>query len=331
MTYPYQPDTYPPQPQYGQPPQYQQAPPQYAPQQPPAYGNGQYGAYQPQPQYAPPQQQAPPVPQGTIDDFYDQPSGGGKGISYTGKQPGWTISGIVPRPVTKADIQPQTDKNKNVGRWNDGRVKYQMLVPLNVAPSAEFPEGMATWYVKGQARDELNRAMAEAGRPPNTPPEAGARIDITFTGTRPIPGLTPQNLVQVRYTPPEHAANPTTPTPSATAPAPGTAPNMPAAPATAAPAPANGWDPQQQQAFPPGTFPQFTQPMQYAPQFAQPAPPVTQPQMPQEFQQVQPQNTAVQQTLPPPAQYVPNGQQMQPPAGLSPEHAQLLQQITQNQ
>ena len=337
MNYPY-----PPQPDYGQqgypqqqyaPPaaQYQQAPAQgYAPQHyAPNTAYTQPGYAPPQQGYAPPQFQQPappPVPQGDIDDFYAQPSGSGKAISYTGKQPGWTISGIVARPVTKADIQPQTDKNNNIGRWRDGRVKYQMIVPLNVAPSPEHPEGMAAWYVKGQSRDELNRAMAEAGRPPNTPPEAGARVDITFTGTRPIPGMSPQNLIQVRYTPPQNASTPQVQTGTSQQPAQQLQPAqaMPAEAATAAPAPAygNGY----QQAAPQGYDQQFAQyaPPQTAPQqfFEQP-PPAPQPQAP--FEQPAP-----------PAQYVPNGQQapqpqMQAPPGLSPEHQNLLAQITGNQ
>jgi len=65
-----------------------------------------------------------------------------------------------------------------------------MKVPLQMQPSQAYPDGLATWFVKGQARDELVRAMAEAGAPAG-PPEAGAIIDITFVAERAVPGMNP--------------------------------------------------------------------------------------------------------------------------------------------
>lgn len=197
--YPYAqpPAAYPPQqPGYAPPQAYAQPPAAYAP----APG------YAPQ-QYAPPQQYAAPAPppaaRGTIDDFYSQPGGGsGKPLNFTGKPPGTTYRGTVARAVTNADILQQTDRNKVPLTHKDGRPKFVMVVPLIVAQSPEYPEGMASWWVKGQPRDELSRAMAAAGAPEGAP-EAGAVIDITFTGERQIPGFNAQRIFAINYQRPQ--------------------------------------------------------------------------------------------------------------------------------
>jgi len=184
------------------------------PQQYPAQYPQQFPAA-PQP-YAQPQQFAPgyppatpaapavPLAQGSIDDFYNQPStGGGKSLSFQGKPAGTQYIGIVTRPITSGDISQQTDIQGKPQFFRDGRPKFVMKVPLQLQPSPEFPDGLAQWYVKGQARDELVRAMAEAGAPAG-PPEAGAILAITLTGTRPSgPGLNPANVFHVVYTRPQ--------------------------------------------------------------------------------------------------------------------------------
>ena len=207
---------YPPQPQaqpgYGYPPQQQ---PQYPAQQPP----GQYAppapyapapaAYPPAP-YAPPQgyapaqqyQQpaAPPPVQGTIDDFYNQPGGGsGKPLAFGTKPPGTAYRVTVARAVTSADIIHQTDQQTKVPQFfKDGRPRLVMVVPVTLQPDHEYPEGTASWWVKGQSRDELNRAMAAAGAPEG-PPEAGAVLDIVKQGERPIAGRSSQVIYGVTY------------------------------------------------------------------------------------------------------------------------------------
>lgn len=162
--------------------------------------------YPPQTPYPPQQPQqpqgAPPV-NASLSDFYQQPSGaGGPALKFT--TPGQSYTGIVARPITDGDVQHQT--NPADGRpafFRDGRPKLVMLVPLLVQ-HPDFPEGRAAWYVRGQARDELARAMAEAGAPEGAP-EPGAAIGITYTGDRPIPGLNPQKQYQVAYRRPEGA------------------------------------------------------------------------------------------------------------------------------
>lgn len=181
------PQGYPVQPQYAPP-----APPmQYPPQQ-----------YAPQPQYAPPM----PAPvAGSLDEFFSQP-GGGSGASWKFKDKpiGTVYHGIVARAVTKGDVRQQTDNNNRPLTFKDGRPKFVMVVPMLVQPSAEYPEGTAAWWVKGQARDELVRAMAEAGAP-DGPPEAGAAISVTLVGKRPIPGMNDAFQYRVQYVRPAGA------------------------------------------------------------------------------------------------------------------------------
>lgn len=200
---------YPPQPQQGYPaPAYPQQPtyappaPQYPPQQsyPQAYA---------QPQYAPPAPPAQPLPTGTLDGYWQQPSSsGGPSFKFmdANRQPqiGKSYAGFVARPVTDADVRPQTDQAGNVQTYRDGRPKFVMVVPMQVQPSQEFPEGQAGWWVKGQARDELARAMAEAGAPAGAP-EAGAFIQVTLVGIRQIPNRNPAYQYRVDYQRPQGA------------------------------------------------------------------------------------------------------------------------------
>ena len=144
-----------------------------------------------------PHQSAPPV-QATIDDFYRQPTtGGGKALSFT--EVGTTYTGTVARDITVGDIQQQTDTQGRPLSFRNGQPKLVMKVPLHMTPDASYPDGVATWYVKGQAREELLQAMTEAGAPAG-PPEAGATITVTYIGQRANGGgLNPTKLFQVRY------------------------------------------------------------------------------------------------------------------------------------
>lgn len=186
------------QPQYAPPPQ-----PQY-PVQP---------GYPPQPQYAPayPPQYAPPMPpppppvQGSLSEFFNAPSTANKSWVFRDRPVGTAYSGIVARVIGNGDIRQQTDQGGRPMTYKDGRPKFVMVVPMIVHPSPEHPEGQASWWVKGQARDELARAMAEAGAPEG-PPEAGAGITVTLIGQRPIPGMNPAFQYRVTYVRPGGAA-----------------------------------------------------------------------------------------------------------------------------
>jgi hypothetical protein len=192
------------QPQYPQYPQQPTYPQQSYPTQPyPTYPQQGYGYPPPPP--PPPQ----PTVQGTLDDFFDAPSAGQKAWVFKDRPIGTSYSGIVARPISKADIRQQTDGQGQPQRYRDGRPKFVMVVPMLVQPSPEWPEGQASWWVKGQARDELVRAMAEAGAPPG-PPEAGAAITVTMIGMRPIPGFNPAFQYRIAYLRPTGATAPAT-------------------------------------------------------------------------------------------------------------------------
>lgn len=197
--------------------------PQYPyPQQPIA---PQQYAYPPQAPVAP----APPV-NASLSDYWDQPSSGeGPSLKFqdTNRQPrlGLRYVGRVARAIRDSDVRAQTNpQNGQLQTYRDGRPKLVMVVPLEeifiqqpgmqlVPAAVEFPEGKAGWFVKGQARDELVRAMAEAGAA--GAPEAGAIVDITLVSTRPVPGLNPQFIFQIRYVRPDVARAPAVDTTSA--------------------------------------------------------------------------------------------------------------------
>lgn len=289
--YPQQPQGYP---QQYAPPMPQQQP--YAPPMPQGYPQ----AY-PQ-QYAAPAPPAQPLPTGSLDSYYQQPSStGGPSWKFNGKPIGTQYAGIVARTVTDSDVRAQTD---NAGRpqvYKDGRPKFVMVVPMQVQPSPEFPDGMAGWWVKGQARDELARAMAEAGAPTGAP-EAGAAIRVTLVGQRAVPNMNPQLLYRVEYMRPNGAA----------------------------PAPVQQLQ-VQQPAAPAPVGPPADQPMvQYAPAPAaavgqQPLPDANgQPVMHQQpAQQAAPQPAPA----PTPAQQ-PAAQPAAAPAGFNPEQAALFAKLT---
>lgn len=212
------PNPYPqPQPQYpGYPPQ------QYPPQAPPVqYPPQQYGQV--------PTAPVQPLAQGSLSDYYGQPSGNsGPALKFTdtNNQPliGCSYVVQVARAVTNSDVTQQTNRAGTPQTYKDGRPKFVMVVPVLVLePNGLYPEGRAGWWVKGATRDELSRAMSEAGAPEG-PPEAGAIIRVTLTGTRPSgPGMNPAHVFSVQYTRPQGAPQEavTTPLP-AVQPQPGT-------------------------------------------------------------------------------------------------------------
>lgn len=183
-----------PPPQYGPPPGQYAPAPQYYQAPPPGYGppQGQYGAQQ-----APP----PPLVNASLDDFYNQPSsGGGPGLKF--EQPGTRYLLRVSRAVTSGDVSQQTDKFQQPQTFRDGRPKLVMKVPALVLSGGDprnHPDGTGVLYVKGQMRDELVRAMSEAGSQ-SAAPEHDALIDVLYANGRAIPGLeTKQKIYQIRY------------------------------------------------------------------------------------------------------------------------------------
>lgn len=227
MTYPQQPQPgypappYPQQPQQGYAPQQPQQP--YAPQGYPAPGQGYpppppnpYAStltYPPQPAqpgysqpYAAPQEFVPEAPPPTVSDFFEQPaSAGGKALSFN--VVGTRYVGTVVRDVTDADMERAREMGARPGMMGavakhpDGRDKINMKVPILLdQPTAEFPTGVAVWYVKGNERSELLRAMQMAGAEPGAP-KGGDRIDITYTHDEPSrSGFNPRKVKRIVYT-----------------------------------------------------------------------------------------------------------------------------------
>lgn len=287
MTHPQYAPQYPAQPGYPPPaPEQQYAPPAAPPQQyaPPAAPAApayppQYPAqpgYPPQaPAYGyPPAPPAPPVPAGpppSLDGFYSQPAiGWGKAWSWKDKPLGTTYAGIVARPLTDADVEQQTSTGANGVRtpqtYRDGRPMLVMKVPMRVQPSAEHPEGQALWYCQGQARDELGRAMAEAGAPEG-PPEAGAVIVVAAVSERRNSFGTMSKQYKVQYQRPQGAAPVTPSAPVQQAPAPVAQPVPPqtGVPAAAPPPPAPAQPPTPVQAPPQAAPAPVAQPVAQAP------------------------------------------------------------------
>lgn len=192
-------------PQFGAPVQ-----PQYAPQQlmqplpvQPGYPPQQYG------QIPPPAQPQVPLAQGTLDDFFDQPTvGGGQALKFA--QLGTEYYVEVTRPITKADVQQQTDRKNIPQTFKDGRPKFQMLVPVHVLNS-NIPDAIGTtsvFYLKGATREKLAAAMAQAGAPAG-PPEAGCRMRLRYAADIPTgAGFNPRKDIDITYERPASANSP---------------------------------------------------------------------------------------------------------------------------
>jgi hypothetical protein len=171
-------------------------------QQPQGYAPQGYGQQPPRP----PQ---PELPRGSLKDYVEQPAAG-FGPSLAFPQVGTQYWCTVARNVGDADIKPQTDMiTGEVRTFPDGRVKWMMCVPVLLREySPQYPEGTATWYVKGNDRTELTRAMEAAGVgiDPATgttyPPRAGDTFHVHFTHESASSGRgrNPGKVKRVTYT-----------------------------------------------------------------------------------------------------------------------------------
>lgn len=198
MNYQQQPPPPPPPQGYQQPQQY--GPPQGYPQQQAPYPQQPAPGYGAPPGYGQP---VPPQPQGpppTMEEYYNQPvGGGGPGVKF--KTVGFGFEFRVARDCTARDLQEVT--NPQTGRpdpYSDGRRKIQLVVPLIVGITPEWPEGRATLYAKSGIREALDAGMAAAGCPSGQFPKEGDTGYIQFVGTQPT-GLSDKKLFEVRYTP----------------------------------------------------------------------------------------------------------------------------------
>lgn len=324
------PQQYPAQPM--QQPQGYPAQPQqpYAP--PAQYPGAPVGYPQGQPMQQPP---VPPAQSGSIDDYYNQPvAAGGPGISWKNKAEGTAYWGVISGTPT---VQQDTDYNTKAPLFQKDGVtpKWVMLIPLsgvqtNHQGPAEFPDGEVVFYARGKDKEELNRAVAEAGC--SGAPRVGAQFMVTLVQRKPNRTGNPTNVVQIRYVPPNGQPH---------GPAEQSAPAQPQqleAVAASSPVQAAPAVPQAPQA--PAPQPAAPQ-VQAPPQWAQP--PVEQvPQQPQvqqpQVQQPPAQQPQMQAPVPPgvpqaaPAQGAPGpAPAPQPPAGMTPEAQAILAGLTGQQ
>lgn len=225
------------------------------------------GFQQAQAAAAAPQQAAA---RGTLEDFFNQPSGG-FGPSVTSKffnqrQQGSWLQLTVLHDVTNADVQHQKTPQgvlqyfKQNGQDDLTRPKLVLVVKVQVTGSSDgthttaFPDGQATlWLKKGPVTDNLVAAMTAAGDPSGYP-KAGAQMVMQSSGeqaSRTV-GFSATKLYSFQYgapslqqtaqaasgfSPVDPPANPIAPTVPAVAAT--TAPAAPSLPTTfPAPAPA---------------------------------------------------------------------------------------------
>lgn len=265
VNYPNQPAGYPPYPpqQPPQQPQYQQQPPPgyYSPQQyPPPW----------QPAGAP-AQQAPVLARGTLEDWVDQPTGGGGAATskfFTpARMQGHWLRVRVTRDLNNSDVRQQTDKfGTPLTFKSNGKPKFQLLLPCQVLDSSDpaatqqvFTDGNVTVYLKGVPSDSFKAAMLAAGvsdptRALNDGLLGGAEFYMIGAGTKQFGSGNPANMFDFQYTPngremqgtltqaaqPQVTAAPFPPTaqaaPLAPTPPPVTAPTPPAPTMPSAPA-----------------------------------------------------------------------------------------------
>jgi len=273
----------------GYPPQYPQYPQQYPPQ------------YAPQ-GYAPPAAPAPAQPvlaRGTLEDYLDQPSGGGGAATskfFTDQRPvGSWLQLRVARDLNHGDVRQQTDKfGTPLTFKSSGKPKFVLIIPCQVLASNDgshqtiYPEGQVTVWLKGVPSDSFKQAMAAGGV--SDPAEAlrlgqlaGAEFYMIGAGKKQFGQGNPANMFDFQYTsngrelaqsaPPAAPVPPTAPAAPSQAYAPPTAPAQPQQTLPASP-PASGYSQQPPQ-------PQFASmdPAGYQAAGSPPFPPAP-PQMP---------------------------------------------------
>lgn len=194
MSYPQQP---------GQPAFFQQAQPPVAQPQftypTPQPGAPAYFSQPPAPQPQAPQAQNTQAAT-SFSDFWDQrASGEGKAISFKDKPFGTTHIFQITRPLTKGDIQHQTNAQGTPQYNRDGSPKWVLVIPGRT-PAGED----VTWWCKGQAKTALQAALTLAGA---TEPEFGGIVQVTYVRDKQnSAGYQPTKIVEVTYTRPQNAA-----------------------------------------------------------------------------------------------------------------------------
>lgn len=208
----------------------------------------------------------PEAARGTVEDFWNQPTGsnGGKGASsYFGgkdtpeKPEGAWLQFTVDRDITGNDVQQMTKYGTHIlETWQfgpqAGKPKFQLVVPATVVASGDgthgqfFEGGAMRLYLKPGPVSDAFRAALQAGGEPSGFPKGGSTVVMVKAGKKQNKSGNPTQLYDFTYTAPngvpatvqaEVASAP--PTAPATVPAPGApAPSTAATPPAQAPAPA---------------------------------------------------------------------------------------------
>lgn len=183
------------------------APPPPAPGPPPPPAAG----YQQQPALA------PVLARGTLEDWADQPTGGGGAATskfFTPQRPqGSWLRLRVTRDLNHADVKQQTDKfGKPLTFTGSGKPKFVLIIPCQVLSSSDpasasqhYSDGAVTVWLKGVPSDAFKSAMAAAGV--NDPSLAllkgqlaGAEFYMVSAGTKQFGNGNPANMFDFTYT-----------------------------------------------------------------------------------------------------------------------------------
>jgi hypothetical protein len=207
---------------------------------------------------APGTQQSAPQPEaarGTVEDFWNQPTGGngGKGASSYFKsnthekpQNSW-LQFTVDRDVNGNDVQQMTKFGTNIlETWQFGpqkdKPKFQLIVPGTVIASGDsthdqfFEGGALRLYLKPGPVSDAFRAALQAGGESSGFPKAGSTVVMVKGGQKPNKSGNPTQLYDFTYTAPNGVAAPATAVAeTAVAEAAPVAPPTVAAPVTPAP------------------------------------------------------------------------------------------------
>jgi hypothetical protein len=114
-------------------------------------------------------------------------------VSFAGAPVGATVTGKVieaPSLVQSRDI-----KTHEPSFWPDGNPKMSVVTKLALTSGEE----RGLWAAKPSA---MYNAIGEAQKAAGALIKVGGTLTITFTGEKPIEGLTPQKLYTVTYVPP---------------------------------------------------------------------------------------------------------------------------------
>jgi hypothetical protein len=196
----------------------------------------------PQPAAQAQPQTAQPVPtaRGSLSDAYTQGARAvGHGPAAKFAVVGSVIEGYIARDMLDTDVIQETDFATKQPKFNrDGSPMWQLLLPVNVAVTPEFPEGKVTVWAKGRLLKSITREQSAKGYQPGEGLAAGDYIRIQRTQDSPTNFGSPAKEydVQITRNGQQVAAAPVPPTPAvALPPVTQTAPVTPAVPTASAP------------------------------------------------------------------------------------------------